>query len=153
METSFLEGLSFNQSDLVLRCLRTYALIDKIGHAEDLFRHNFVKPRIDKLIIENSRSTDDLRVVCDNVIKFALSDCRLLLNLTTEKRTDSGKEEREDFVKGFDFLVNSVWPEVDDAIESKLPFIFSPGNPDMFFEVSNIHYSKTLSTDPGLFVI
>ena len=136
LETSFLEGLSLNQSDLVLRCLRTYALIDKVGHAEDLFRHNFVKSRIDKLINENCRSTEDLRIMCDNVIEFAQSDCNMLLNLTTEK-SGPGKDEREDFVKGFDFLVNSVWPEVDDAIESKLSFIFSPGNPDLFFEVSH----------------
>ena len=135
LETSFLEGLSVNQSDLVLRCLRTYALIDKIGHAEDLFRHNFVKPRIDKLINGNSRSSKDLQIVCDSVIEFAQSDCRLLLNLTTERRSESGKDEREDFVKGFDFLVNSVWPEVDDAIETKLSFVFSPGNPELFFEV------------------
>jgi len=133
LEASFLEGLTLNQSDLVLRCLRTYALIDKVGHAEDLFRHNFVKSRIGKLISEKCRSTEDLRIMCDNVIEFAKSDCSMLLNLTTEK-SGSGKDEREDFVKGFDFLVNSVWPEVDDAIESKLSFIFSPGNPDLFFE-------------------
>jgi len=57
LEASFLEGLTLNQSDLVLRCLRTYALIDKVGHAEDLFRHNFVKSRIGKLISEKCRST------------------------------------------------------------------------------------------------
>ena len=153
MEASFLEGLTLNQSDLVLRCLRTYALIDKVGHAEDLFRHNFVKSRIGKLISENCRSTEDLRIMCDNVIDFAKSDCSMLLNLTTEK-SGSGKDEREDFVKGFDFLVNSVWPEVDDAIESKLSFIFSPGNPDLFFEVShNVVSTSRKSAFPPCFVI
>lgn len=136
LETSFLDGLSSSQSDLVLRCLRTYALIDKIGHAEDLFRHNFVRHRMEQLINESLRSNDELRKMCDSVIEFVRSDCRMLFDLTTEKRHDSMKDERDDFVKGFDFLVHSIWPEVDEALETKLPFIFSPGNPELFFEVS-----------------
>ena len=96
-----------------------------------------MKPRIDQLVSENSRSNDDLQMVCDSVIEFVRSDCRLLLDLTNEKRNDSAKDEREDFVKGFDFLANSVWPEVDAAFETKLSFIFSPGNPDLFFEVGS----------------
>lgn len=60
----------------------------------------------------------------------------MLFKLTTETNHGSTKNEKEDIVKGFDFLVNSVWPEVDDAFEKKLSFIFSPGNPDLFYEVT-----------------
>lgn len=90
---------------------------------------------MEQLVSERSRSNTDLIAVCDGVIEFVRSDCRMLLDLTTEKRHESGNKERDDFVKGFDFLVHSVWPEIDDAFETRLSFIFSPGNPDLFFEV------------------
>lgn len=38
-------------------------------------------------------------------------------------------------VKGFDFLVNSFWPEVEQRLELDLPLIYAPGNPDMFYQV------------------
>ena len=39
-------------------------------------------------------------------------------------------------VKGFDFLVNSFWPEVEERLELHLPSIYAPGNPEMFYQVS-----------------
>lgn len=134
LETSFQEGLAAGQSDLVLRCLRTYALIDKTGHAEDLFRYNFVRPKLIEIITEERFSSEGLDAICESVLKFVRSGCEMLLKLTSEKASSSSKEDGQNIVKGFDFLVNSVWPEVDDSFETKLSFIFSPGNPDAFFE-------------------
>ena len=124
---------------MVLRCLRTYALIDKTGHAEDLFRYNFVRPKLIEIITEERFSSEGLDAICESVLKFVRSGCEMLLKLTSEKASSSSKEDGQNIVKGFDFLVNSVWPEVDDSFETKLSFIFSPGNPDAFFEV-NIDY-------------
>jgi len=44
LERTFDEGILNREKDTVLRCLRTYALIDKTSYAEDLFRHLIVKP-------------------------------------------------------------------------------------------------------------
>ena len=41
-----------------------------------------------------------------------------------------------DVVRGYDFLVNSVWPEVVSNIEARTGSIFAPGNPDIFHAVS-----------------
>ncbi|KAF4793400.1 component of oligomeric golgi complex 2 [Turdus rufiventris] len=57
-------------------------------------------------------------------------------------RLDSDKEsskeeqfnEKADIVPGYDFLVNSVWPEIVRGLEEKLPSLFNPGNPDVFHE-------------------
>ncbi len=35
-------------------------------------------------------------------------------------------------VRGYDFLVNAVWPEMVSNIEARTPSIFAPGNPNMF---------------------
>lgn len=45
--------------------------------------------------------------------------------------------EKADIVPGYDFLVNSVWPEIVRGLEEKLPSLFNPGNPDVFHEVIN----------------
>lgn len=38
-------------------------------------------------------------------------------------------------VGGYDFVVNTVWPEVVANIEARTSSIFAPGNPNVFHEV------------------
>ena len=42
---------------------------------------------------------------------------------------------RSDRIEGFDFLVYSVWPELEARLEFNLKSIYSPGNTDVFFKV------------------
>nr|DBA26809.1 TPA: hypothetical protein GDO54_011019 [Pyxicephalus adspersus] len=49
--------------------------------------------------------------------------------------------DKTDMVPGYDFLVNSVWPEIAHGLEEKLPSLFNPGNPDIF------HQKYTVSMD------
>lgn len=44
--------------------------------------------------------------------------------------------EKGNTVPGYDFLVNSVWPEIVRGLEEKLPSLFNPGNPDTFHQVT-----------------
>lgn len=48
--------------------------------------------------------------------------------------------EKADIVPGYDFLVNSVWPEIVHGLEEKLPSLFNPGNPDVFHEVIKFNF-------------
>ncbi len=38
-------------------------------------------------------------------------------------------------VKGYDFLVNSVWPQLVALLEVKVAVIFTQGNPEVFHKV------------------
>ena len=38
-------------------------------------------------------------------------------------------------LKGYDFMVNSVWPEVVELLETQATSVFAPGNPDRFYKV------------------
>ena len=49
-------------------------------------------------------------------------------------------------VRGYDFLVNSVWPEVVSNIEARTSSIFAPGNPDIFHAVRTYMTKVQLST-------
>lgn len=51
--------------------------------------------------------------------------------------------DKADIVPGYDFLVNSVWPEIIRGVEERVSSLFSPGNPDVFYEVSKV---KTCSS-------
>ena len=54
LEGSFKESLEQNDTDVLRRCLRTYATIDKMADAENLFRQHTVKP-----YMEEVRDTDN----------------------------------------------------------------------------------------------
>lgn len=43
--------------------------------------------------------------------------------------------EKGSTVPGYDFLVNSVWPEIVRGLEENLPSLFNPGDPDAFHQV------------------
>lgn len=45
--------------------------------------------------------------------------------------------EKGNTVPGYDFWVNSVWPEIVRGLEENLPSLFNPGNPDAFHEVTS----------------
>lgn len=44
----------------------------------------------------------------------------------------------EEVVRGYDFLVNAVWPEIANSLETRTSSIFAPGNPNTFHEVTNV---------------
>ena len=43
--------------------------------------------------------------------------------------------EKGNTVPSYNFLVNSVWPEIVRGLEEKLPLLFNPGDPDAFHQV------------------
>lgn len=47
-------------------------------------------------------------------------------------------------LKGYDFMVNSVWPEVVELLETRATSVFAPGNPDKFYKVfpSKLNYNS-----------
>lgn len=51
--------------------------------------------------------------------------------------------DKADTVPGYDFLVNSVWPETIKGVEGRIPSLFNPGNPDAFYEVKKHTHTNT----------
>ena len=48
LEDSLREGMETGQVDILRQCLRTYATIDKMKDAENLFRQYIVKPYMEE---------------------------------------------------------------------------------------------------------
>lgn len=132
LEGLLIEGLQTTNVDMVRHCLRTYATIDKTRDAEALVGQVLVKPYMDQVIVEEfvKSSPNGLQLMYSRLLEFVPHHCRLLRDVTG----GTVSSEKADTVPGYDFLVNSVWPEMIRGIEERLSYLFNPGNPDMFYE-------------------
>ncbi|XP_065778415.1 conserved oligomeric Golgi complex subunit 2 isoform X1 [Muntiacus reevesi] len=139
LEGLLLEGLQTSSVDIIRHCLRTYATIDKTRDAEALVGQVLVKPYVDEVILERivDSHLSDLQLMYDKLLEFVPHHCRLLREVTG----GAISSEKGNTVPGYDFLVNSVWPEIVRGLEEKLPSLFNPGNPDAF------HQKYTISMD------
>ncbi|KAG8583183.1 hypothetical protein GDO81_008309 [Engystomops pustulosus] len=136
LEGLLLEGLQTSNVDIIRHCLRTYATIDKTKDAEALVGQVLVKPYIDEVIVEQyvQSHPNGLQVMYNKLLEFVPHHCRLLREVTG----GAISSEKADMVPGYDFLVNSVWPEIARGIEERLPSLFNPGNPDIFHQKYSI---------------
>uniref|UniRef100_A0A3Q2R0M6 Conserved oligomeric Golgi complex subunit 2 n=1 Tax=Fundulus heteroclitus TaxID=8078 RepID=A0A3Q2R0M6_FUNHE len=132
LEGLLIEGLQTSNVDMVRHCLRTYATIDKTRDAEALVGQVLVKPYMDQVIVEEAVKSNPsgLQLMYSRLLDFVPHHCRLLREVTG----GAISSDRADTVPGYDFLVNSVWPEMIKAIEERLAYIFNPGNPEIFYE-------------------
>lgn len=130
LEGSFLEGLESEDVGVLRQCLRTYALIDKIKDAENLFRQHVVKPYMEEVITEAflRSSGQGLEGMFNKVLDFIPTHCRVLRDITCPGASSG------EMVRGYDFLVNAVWPEIVANLEARTPSIFAPGNPEIFHQ-------------------
>ncbi|XP_058525316.1 conserved oligomeric Golgi complex subunit 2 isoform X2 [Ochotona princeps] len=132
LEGLLLEGLQTSNVDIVRHCLRTYATIDKTRDAEALVGQVLVKPYIDEVIVKPfvESHAGGLQIMYEKLLEFVPHHCCLLREVTG----GAISSEKGNTVPGYDFLVNSVWPEIVQGLEEKLPSLFNPGNPDAFHE-------------------
>ncbi|XP_055395013.1 conserved oligomeric Golgi complex subunit 2 isoform X2 [Bubalus kerabau] len=139
LEGLLLEGLQTSSVDIIRHCLRTYATIDKTRDAEALVGQVLVKPYVDEVILEQivDSHLSGLQLMYDKLLEFVPHHCRLLREVTG----GAISSEKGNTVPGYDFLVNSVWPEIVRGLEEKLPSLFNPGDPDAF------HQKYTISMD------
>ncbi|XP_077993852.1 conserved oligomeric Golgi complex subunit 2-like [Glandiceps talaboti] len=132
LERSFEEGLETGNLEVLRQCLRTYATIDKTKDAEMLFRQLVVKPFMDEVISEQyiENNPQGLQGMYNKILEFIPKHCQHIRKVTSPIHSGSN----QDIVRGYDFLVNAVWPEVVSIIEANTPSIFAPGNPDVFHQ-------------------
>ncbi|XP_064402845.1 conserved oligomeric Golgi complex subunit 2-like isoform X2 [Halichondria panicea] len=135
LESSFRAGLAREDRGALISCLQTYNLIGRHEAAEAMFRTTIIHPYIDKLVTTKNliSHAQGLGGLYADILTFVPKACSLLVSITSGGSSDNS-------VKGFDFLVNSVWPEMVSLIERKISVIFAPGNPDTFHQ----NYTTTM---------
>lgn len=127
IEDYFLATLVTKNREKLERCLRIYCTLDSCKIAEDIFRLKVVAPYMQPIISEVSLQNcpQGLLGIYTQVFDFVVAKMDVLLALTT------GATAR---IKGFDFMLNSYWLEVERRLETHMASIFAPGNPDQFYQ-------------------
>lgn len=76
----------------------------------------------------------DLALVYSEVLNFVPARCQPLLQAVSHVQQDHAHSNQ----RGYDFLVNAVFPEIVRGIEARLSIIFAPGNPNVFYKVRTL---------------
>lgn len=132
LELVLMQGISDNDIVLIQRCLNSYALISKTKDAEKLVQTQLVHMFMQQIIQEqnNELSPSHLKSFFDKVLEAVAQYIKSLCNVTSGRCEVLGNQYRG--IAGYDFMVNSVWPEIVLMIENNLANMFSPANPDLF---------------------
>ncbi|XP_054709934.1 conserved oligomeric Golgi complex subunit 2-like isoform X1 [Uloborus diversus] len=126
LENLFLQCFVIDKSCL-LKVLRIYSVINNEQEVEKCFRNKIVKPFAENLITEENITKHGLSKVYELILEFIPKKCKYLLEVTR------GTNRNVEFVPGFDFLVNSFFPEVVFCFEYIAPvYVYAPGDPELF---------------------
>ncbi|EZA51235.1 Conserved oligomeric Golgi complex subunit [Ooceraea biroi] len=141
----FLACIQEKNSNLAIRCLRIYLTLDKIANAEELVRYELVRPLVYNVINEENLQSDPLGL--HNIYQRLLD----ILNVELKQLLDITLYPDRISVKGFNFLVNSFWIEVEEKIEQYIKSIFAPGDPVLFHKryTATLEFLTKLETEYG----
>lgn len=112
-------------SESLERCLRIYITLDACPEAELVFKEDIVAPYMSNIISEQllQNSPQGLAGIYNKVLNFISLHMTDLLRIT----------QYSDKMKGFNFLVNSFWSDVEHRLETHMSSIFAPGNSEVFY--------------------
>lgn len=124
---------------LVPAILRAYIAIDRVESCYELYREGVVRPKLSAIITMqaleqgNRGSCDGLPNIFQSVLRVLTTDWLPFINCAQSS------------VKGFNFLANSVWVEIEDMMHTRIGKIYAPGIPESFHKVFVLLYVWCLS--------
>uniref|UniRef100_A0A7N0VGM5 Conserved oligomeric Golgi complex subunit 2 n=1 Tax=Kalanchoe fedtschenkoi TaxID=63787 RepID=A0A7N0VGM5_KALFE len=123
-------GLEHRDEVAIFNCLRAYAAIDNMSHAEEIFRTTVVSPMVQKIIshgfgVVAGANGDELENDYHQLKEGIEKRCKFFLEISSAE--NSG-------LHVFSFLANSILKEVLSAIQKGKPGAFSPGRPTEFLK-------------------
>eukprot|EP00741_Cyanophora_paradoxa_P012665 tig00020614_g12236.t1 len=132
LEETFAAGLESGDQQVLSHCLRAFAAIDATSHAENLVRKLWVQPAMQKIIRKErfERANEGLAAIYDDIIRYVQDKFDTLIELTGGESAQSSSGG----VRGFNFLANSLWAEVEEVLSNATPFVFATGIPDSFHQ-------------------
>uniref|UniRef100_A0A1A9W2U1 Conserved oligomeric Golgi complex subunit 2 n=1 Tax=Glossina brevipalpis TaxID=37001 RepID=A0A1A9W2U1_9MUSC len=112
-------------SEPLERCLRIYITLDATALAEKMFKEDFVAPYMSDIISEHmlQKTPQGLAGIYSKILNFISLHMTDLLRLT----------QYTDKVRGFNFVVESFWSDVEMRLGTHMCSIFAPGNSEVFY--------------------
>ena len=96
MESQFLTAIQENDADVLKRCLRIYASVERISDAERLMRSKIIAPYLEDVILSKNLHSDPMGLsgICQNILAIIPDKLDLLLKVTNRKKTINKKGSR-----------------------------------------------------------
>ncbi|KZC14477.1 PREDICTED: conserved oligomeric Golgi complex subunit 2 [Dufourea novaeangliae] len=139
----FLACVQEKNSVLLIRCLRIHVMLDKVKDAENLVKKEVVSPLVDSVVSMENLQADSLGLqsIYNRLLNILSVELKQLLDITLHPDRCS--------VKGFNFLVNSFWIDVEEKIEQHIKCIFAPGDPVLFHSryVATLEFLEKLEVE------
>ncbi|GAX80853.1 hypothetical protein CEUSTIGMA_g8288.t1 [Chlamydomonas eustigma] len=130
LQSSLEQALSQQNLTAALHCLHGYVELGEAGPAESTLRMVVVKPLVARLVAEHKKvhvrpghEGEALNQLLQTIFVGVKAECGPLLEATLVPHGT---------LRIFDFLGNAVLEEVQTALASELPAVFSPGVPPAF---------------------
>ncbi|XP_035723696.1 conserved oligomeric Golgi complex subunit 2-like [Vespa mandarinia] len=101
---------------------------------ELVVRRDVISPIINNILQDEDSQTEfnNLQSIYNRLLNILSGELKQLLDITLCSNRIQ--------VKGFNFLVNSFWIEIEEKIDQQLKYIFAPGNPELFHK----RYTETM---------
>lgn len=97
LEKQFLVALEENDTDILKRCLRIYATVDRIEGAETLLKNKIIEPKLDEIINSDNLHSEPMGLhgICQKILDIIPARLQLLLKLS---RSNRKQEKHYDFI-------------------------------------------------------
>ena len=151
MEEQFLNAIQQNDAEVLKRCLRIYASVDRVNDAERLLKTKIIAPYLENIITSKNFHQNDLSGICQDILQIIPEKLDLLLKLAKKKKKSKNHNANNKNVSDFNFVTNALWLDLAEKFERNLPIVFSAGNPDQFHKnyVTIMDFIKKLEISTG----
>uniref|UniRef100_A0A0K2V242 Conserved oligomeric Golgi complex subunit 2 n=1 Tax=Lepeophtheirus salmonis TaxID=72036 RepID=A0A0K2V242_LEPSM len=150
LESRFIAALKINEEESLKRCLRIYGTIESIHEAEILVKNKIISPSLEDILHEDAFNDEPLGLkgVYANVLNIIPETLDSLLSLTISR------SNKPVVIRGYSFLINSLWEDFVEKMEDNMSFVFAAGNPEAFLTHYRLSiefikdFEKELNNDP-----
>lgn len=120
LENAFIEALGDENLDGLHVILWSFSSIDRAAVAESLVRQHLCKPYIKQCFAE--KTTSELSQILNSLLDLVPTYISPLQNVI------DGRHNGKAPIYGFDFITNSVFPEIVSGLQRYLPSLFIPSD-------------------------
>ncbi|CAF1096143.1 unnamed protein product [Adineta steineri] len=141
LTAAFMDGYREPNMSLLADSLKGLASISLQTVAEQTFANEIVKPYIEKNVRNVLIQSNDISLAFSKTIDFIKTECKAMLYVIERINHDCGSH--------FDFVVNSIFPELTQCLEQSSQNFFSAADPDIFHEryLSWLKFISLLESD------
>ncbi|CAF4833392.1 unnamed protein product, partial [Rotaria sp. Silwood1] len=126
LTTAFINAYRESNMSLLADSLKGLASISLQTIAEQTFANEIVRPYMEKTVHNALVQSINISLAFDKTLDFIRTECKAMLYVVERINRECGSQ--------FDFVVNSIFPELTRHLEQSSDMLFFVGDPDIFHE-------------------